>query len=92
MKWRSLSTTPKLLQKQTAAPKYDKPILRDRARPTNELYTMKSREGALPNCIVVIQDTMKSMYNVKQNNNIFDLYTVRGRKNWEKQAYLLYMG
>ena len=65
MKWRTLLMTPRLLNKETTAPEYDEPILRDRARPTNGLYTPKSREGALPNCIVVIPDMMKSMYNVE---------------------------
>ena len=57
--------TPRLLNKETTAPKYDEPILRDRIRPTNGLYTLKSREGVLPSCVVVIPDTTKSMYSVK---------------------------
>ena len=57
--------TPRLLNKETTAPKYDEPMLRDRVRPTNGLYTPKSEEGALTNCIVVIPDTTKSMYSVK---------------------------
>ena len=65
MKWRTSLTTPRLLNKETTAPKYDEPILRDRTRPTNGLYIPKSREGVLPSCIVVIPDTTKSMYSVE---------------------------
>ena len=83
MKWRTSLTTPRLLNKETTAPKYYEPILRDRVRPTNGLYTPKSREGVLPSCIVVIPDTTKSMYSVKQNDNIFDLYTVGSQKKKE---------
>ena len=57
--------TPRLLNKETTAPKYDEPMLRDRVRPTNGLYSLKSGEGALTNCTVVIPDTTKSMYSVK---------------------------
>ena len=83
MKWRTSLTTPRLLNKETRAPEYDEPILRDRIRPTNGLYTPKSGEGVLPSCVVVIPDTTKSMYSVKQNDNIFDLYAIGSQKKKE---------
>ena len=74
------STTPTQLNEQPPAPKHDKPMLRDGHRPTNELYTPKSGEGALPN-VVVIPDTKKPMYSVERNNNISDLYGVGSQRN-----------
>ena len=52
-------------------------------RPTNGLYTPKSREGVLPSCVVVIPDTMKSMYSVEWNDNVFDLYAIGSQKKKE---------
>jgi hypothetical protein len=68
--------TPEILDRQMKAPKYVVPMLRDRKRPTNRLYTPKRREGALPNNVVVIPDTTISMYNVERNSNVSDLYSV----------------
>jgi hypothetical protein len=83
VKWRTLSTTLRIPNKQLTAPKCDEPPLRDRARPINGLYTPTRGEGALPEGAVVIPDTSKSMYIVEQINSIFDLYSIGSQKEKE---------
>lgn len=57
------------------------PILRDKhSRPTNELYTPSRGEGALPNDIAVIPDTIGPVYSVERNDIVFNLYSVGGQR------------
>ena len=83
MKQRTLSTTPRLPSNQAVAPEYDEPTLRDRFRPTNGLYTLKSGEGALPRSVAVIPDTTNSVHSVTRNNNVSDLYSVGSQRKKE---------
>ena len=62
------------------APRYDKPMPRDRVRATNRLYTPMRGEGALPSSVVVIPDTSNILYSVKKNINILDLYSVGSQR------------
>ena len=60
---------------------------------TNGLYTPSRGEGALTGSIVVIPDTMTSMYNVERNKIISDLYSVgsqRERKEGETSIPFVY--
>jgi hypothetical protein len=58
-------------------------MLRDRVRLTNGPYTPTCGEGVLPNSVVVIPDTVNTMYIVEQNNNISDLYSVGSQRKRE---------
>ena len=68
--------TPEHPSRQVKAPRYDKPMSRDRVRATNGLYTPMCREGALPSSVVVIPDTSNILYSVEKNINISDLYSI----------------
>ena len=74
-------TTPMRLDKQIGAPRHKEPMPRDRTRPTNEQYTPKRGEGALPNDVAVIPDTPNPMYSVERNISISNLYSVGSRKS-----------
>ena len=74
-------TTPMRLDKQIGAPRHKEPMPRDRTRPTNEQYTPKRGEGALPNDVAVIPDTLNPMYSVERNTSISNLYSVGSRKS-----------
>lgn len=65
-------------------PEHEEPVLGDKYRHANELYTLTRREGVLPMDIVVIPDT-QSMYNEadSENSNVSDLYKVGSLKDGE---------
>jgi hypothetical protein len=68
-------TTPREEVKREAVPEHEEPMLRDKFRHANGLYTPVRGEGVLPTDVTVIPDT-NSMYNEAENSNIFDLYEV----------------
>ena len=83
MKQSASSTTPEWQCRQERVPRCDEPTPRDGVRPTNGQYTPEHGEGAIPSSTVVIPDTTETMYSVKENNSISDLYSVGSQRRKE---------